>query len=178
MKLASSTLLGMALVAPGILVAQSTPASIPLDSVSIGASIRARTDSGARISGTFAGSGAESLFVSASNCYECIHRYALSSIRELELGRHGTAGEQTAHVFADAGWGVLIVLGAGAIAGAAAAEHAVKQPNCGEFCGLAWLAVPYLAAIGGGAGLVVGAVVGIGTRERYWLRVELPISPH
>jgi branched-subunit amino acid ABC-type transport system permease component len=63
---------------------------------------------------------------------------------------------------------------AGGLAGAAIAYHDVHKPNCGDLCGLDWLAVPYLAGGGAAAGFVTGGVLAATHHESYWVGVRLP----
>jgi hypothetical protein len=64
----------------------------------------------------------------------------------------------------------------GAVVGAGIAYHDTHQPDCGDLCGLSWLAVPILGTVGGGAGLITGGVIGVTRRESYWVRVNIPIT--
>src|SRR5262249_51875700 len=60
---------------------------------------------------------------------------------------------------------------AGGLTGAAIAYHDTHKPNCGDLCGLDWLAVPYLGAGGAAVGFVAVGVPAATHRASAWVGV-------
>jgi len=151
----------------------ATTGPLPIDSVALGDKVRVRVSNESVVRGMFHGIRADSLLLAP--CYHCAtsKTVPLPAIRELDIARH--AGLRGSAVLTYAAVGTLIGFGTGAIVGAIAAEQQTRSSRCSDLCGLSWLAVPYLATIGGGSGLVVGAGVGLIHRDQYWVRVELPV---
>jgi hypothetical protein len=137
------------------------------DSLPVGAHVRGVTSSdGAQIEGFFRAADADSLRFGACKRCDPGPAISISSLRFLQVERwrhHMGTGEMVA----DLGFGAFLRAIAGGAVGWAWAYHEVRQPNCGDLCGLSWLAVPYAGAAGGAVGLVAGGAIGLTHHETY-----------
>jgi len=145
------------------------------DSLAIGARVRAITSlDSVRIEGFVRAASLDTVRI--GECKQCDPGtpIPLSTLRTLEVERRRHKVTVGATI-ADMGIGALLGVVAGGATGWVWAYYDVHQPNCGDSCGLSWLAVPYLAIAGGAVGLVGGGVVGLSAHhESYWVGVRLP----
>jgi hypothetical protein len=89
-----------------------------------------------------------------------------ASLTGLEVSR----GKRS-HILADAGLGLLAGVLAGGVIGYVSAHDAAKNGD-----DLAYFRVPVGALLGGGVGIVVGAVVGATRSRERWETLSLPID--
>jgi hypothetical protein len=160
----------------GPATAQTIVRPVTPDSFTQGAHVRAviRSD-GTTLDGFVKSVNHDTLLI--ASCKTCADGVPapLVTLRDLQLERRRAkngAGRIAVDMLKGLFYGALVGAGVGGIA----AYYETSKPDCRELCGLDWLLVPYVAAIGGASGLVTGGIIGVAQRESYWVRVTIPVS--